>query len=235
MEPMPQRLTEVGEHERPDHYYLPASAKCFFWGEYTPYEHTNGKKWNFSATNQLLSNFKKKLDRKGQADWQYKAVACQQIAQAFSKFWKWGNLHEKHRVAVIPVPPSKARTDAAFDPRMLDMLKAIATKVGFQLDIRDCLSFSGKYAASHESTARPTPDELSGELSFDRAIGKPNQQPGLIFLFDDMLTTGAHYVAATQMLAKQYPGVQLVGNFVSRRIVPNPFSDLDDFDDLGDI
>lgn len=227
MDPMPQRLTEVGAHERPDHYHLPATAKCFFWGEYTPYEHTNGKKWNFSATNHLLSNFKKK---KGQPGSQYKGPATQQIAHAFAQFWKWQNLHEKHKVALIPMPPSKARTDAAFDPRMLDVLNGIAAKVGTPLDIRDCLSFSGKYAASHESAARPTPDDLCTELSFDKGAGKPHQQPGLIFLFDDMLTTGAHYLAASRKLAEAFPGVHVVGNFVSRRIVPNPFADLDDFD-----
>lgn len=228
MEPMPQRLTVVGEHERPDHFHLPVAAKCYFWGEYTPYEHTNGKKWNFSATNQLMSNFKKKLDRKGQSDWAYKAVATQQIAQAFSKFWKWDNLHAQHRVVLVPVPPSKARSDAAYDGRMNEMLASVALKSGVKLDIRDCLSFSGKYAASHESSYRPTPAELYAELSFESAVGRPQQQPGLIFLFDDMLTTGAHYVAASQMLTQQFPGVPIIGNFVARRIVPNPFADFDD-------
>lgn len=50
---MPPRITQVGDLERADHYHLPADAACFFWGEYTPYEHTDGKKWNFSPTNQL--------------------------------------------------------------------------------------------------------------------------------------------------------------------------------------
>ncbi len=63
--PMPSRLTIVGPHERPDHFHLPEPAKCYFWGEYTPYEHTEGKKWNFSPTNQLISNLKKKMDRAG--------------------------------------------------------------------------------------------------------------------------------------------------------------------------
>jgi hypothetical protein len=190
--PMPPRLTEVGALERPDHYHLPADARCYFWGEYTPYEHTNGKKWDFSQTNKLVSNFKKKLERKGMVDWPYKRQATQQIVSCFAQNWKWGDLHENHRVTLIPVPPSKARTDAAFDSRMLDVLKGIAAIAGVALDIRDCLSFSGKYAASHEVNERPTPDELFADLSFSQAAGKTNLQPGVIFRFDDMLTTGAH-------------------------------------------
>ncbi|MCY1199109.1 hypothetical protein D9M72_105040 [compost metagenome] len=227
---MPPRLAVVGDLERPDHFHLPKDATCYFWGEYTPYEHTNGKKWNFSPTNQLVSNFKKKLDRRGQFDWKYKRVAINEVAVGFSQFWKWGNLHEQHRVALIPIPPSKARGDPMFDPRMLEMLTAVAGRAQVNLDIRDCLTFSGAYAASHETDDRPTPDELYNELSFDNAAGKAGDPPGLIFLFDDMLTTGAHYVATTRKLAQIFPGVQIVGNFIARRIVPNPFAEFDDID-----
>ncbi|WP_198086266.1 hypothetical protein [Variovorax sp. E3] len=227
---MPPRLAVVGDHERPDHFHLPKDATCYFWGEYTPYEHTNGKKWNFSPTNQLVSNFKKKMDRRGQFDWKYKRAAINEVAGGFSQFWKWSNLHEQHRVALIPIPPSKARSDPMFDPRMLEMLTAVAGRAQVNLDIRDCLTFSGAYAASHETDDRPTPDELYNELSFDNGAGKAGDPPGLIFLFDDMLTTGAHYVATTRKLAQIFPGVQIVGNFIARRIVPNPFAEFDDID-----
>lgn len=65
---MPKRLTLIGPDERSDHFHLPADADCYFWGEYTPYEHTDGKKWNYPATNQLISTFKKKMDRAGEFD-----------------------------------------------------------------------------------------------------------------------------------------------------------------------
>ena len=63
---MPPRLTVVGDLERPDHSHLPAEAVCYCWGEYTPSKHIDGPAWNYSATNQLVSNFKKKLDRQHQ-------------------------------------------------------------------------------------------------------------------------------------------------------------------------
>lgn len=229
---MPSRLRVVGDHERPDHYHLPQGTNCYFWGEYTPFEHTDGKNWNFSPTNQLICNFKKKVDRRAYPDWQYKLQATERIAQAFSKFWKWPELHEQYHVALIPVPPSRPRGDPAYDPRMLDMLNAISRRAGRQLDIRDCLSFSGRYDASHEVAERPTPAQLLAELSFDAMAGRSAQPPGAIFLFDDMLTTGAHYVAAADRLTQHFPGVQIIGNFVARRIVPNPFEDLTDLDDL---
>jgi hypothetical protein len=110
-----------------------------------------------------------------------------------------------------------------FDPRMAETLTTLANLVGLPLDIRDCLSFSGAFSASHASDVRPTPVDLYNDLSFDPSVGRPGEPPGVIFLFDDMLTTGAHYVAATQKLAEYFPSVPFVGNFIARRCVPDPF------------
>ncbi len=220
---MPSRLQLVGDLERQDHYHLPADAQCYFWGEYTPYEHTNGQKWNYSPTNQLIANFKKKMDRRGFADWPHKVNAIQRVARQFAVSWKWADISTQ--VALIPIPPSKSRDDPNFDPRMTVMLEQLASIVNLPLDIRDCLSFSGKHAASHETVNRPTPDELYEELRFeDRST---RQRPAAILVFDDMLTTGAHYVAVTRKLAMEFPGVPVLGQFVARRVVPDPFADFD--------
>jgi len=226
---MPPRMTRVGDLERRDHYHLPADATSYFWGEYTPYEHTEGKKWNYSPTNQLMSNLKKKMDRQGQYDWKYKREAIETVGRQFAQFWKWKELQEKHRVALVPIPPSRARGDAMFDPRMLEIAQVIAARSGVALDIRDCLSFSGKYGPSHESDERPTPDQLFADLTFDPAVGRQDSPTGVIFLLDDMLTTGAHSVAVRRKLGEVFPGVQMVSLFVARRRLPNPF---DDFEEL---
>lgn len=108
---MPERLTRVGELESVDHFHLPKEAICYFWGEYTSYEHTQGLKWNYSETNRLISNLKKKIGVATAAELQYKAVAVDRVAKAFSLFWRWSEFHEKHRVVLIPMPPSKPKSD----------------------------------------------------------------------------------------------------------------------------
>ena len=221
---MPPRLTVVGDLERPDHSHLPEDAVCYFWGEYTPRRHIDGPAWNYSPTNQLVSNFKKKMDRRQQPDWRYKLAAIQEIAVAFAGFWDWQALHQQG-VALIPVPPSKARNDPLYDPRMLQMLNALQARTGLPLDVRDCLSFSGIYGASHENEERPTPAQLYAALSFDAVAGRVNSPPSAILLFDDMLTTGAHFVAASRKLREVFPGVEIVGQFVARRRIPDPFAE----------
>lgn len=221
-----RRLTRVGDLERPDHYHLLPEHECYFVGEYTAFEHTNGLKWDYSTTNRLITNLKKKMDRAGHADWHYKTDAINSMARQFSQLWDWRNMLPTYRPALIPMPPSKARTDPMYDPRMMQMVQGIAAHVG-PLDIRDCLSFDGTLAASHDATYRPSPDELYEALFFDRHAGRITEPPGLILLFDDVLTTGAHFVAASRKLSDVFPGVRIVGSFVARRRIPDPFADID--------
>jgi len=71
------------------------------------------------------------------------------------------------------------------------------------------------------------------DLSFDARVGNVGNQPTHIFVFGDMLTSGAYYVAATRRLALHYPNAAMIGNFAARRILPNPFADL--ADDLSEV
>lgn len=221
---MPPRLTVVGDLERPDHSHLPTDAKCYFWGEYTPHRLTEGPAWDFSPTNQLISNFKKRLDRYHQPDWRYKQQAIDTIGEAFAKLWDWPALHN-HGVALVPMPPSRARTDPMFDSRMMQVLATVRDRTGLLLDIRDCLSFSGALAASHERNDRPTPHQLYQDLTLDPAAGLADTQPNALLLFDDMLTTGAHFVAARRRLQEVFGGVQVVGCFACRRRLPDALAD----------
>lgn len=221
---MPPRLSVIGDLERPDHCHLTSTHRCYFWGEYTSHEHTNGQRWRYSPTNQLIGNFKKKMDRIGQTDWHYKLEAIDRIAHAFSGMWRWHDLQAR-RPALIPMPPSRARTDPLYDPRMLDVLSLIAHNVKLPLDIRDCLGFDGSIEASHEADYRPSPGDLYECLSIDTVASRSDCPPGIIFLFDDVLTTGGHFVAAAKRLTEAFPGIEIIGNFVARRRFPNPFAD----------
>lgn len=223
---MPNRMSVVGDLERPSHHFLTNETACVFWGEYTPYEHTNGQKWNFSPTNKLISNLKKKMDRRGAPDWQYKVRAIVDASKAFSEMINWEAL-AKANTALIPMPPSKRRDDPMFDPRIMQVLQGVAGRSAHKLDIRDCLAFDGRFQASHESDDRPSPNDLYEALLFDAVQGRQAERPGQILLFDDMLTSGAHFIAASRKLNDAFPGVQVTGVFVARRILPNPFADFD--------
>jgi hypothetical protein len=70
--------------------------------------------------------------------------------------------------------------------------------------------------AAHESTARPSPDEIAAHYVIDERCVEPT--PSVIGVFDDLLTTGAHFVAIKRILSERFPGVPVLGLFVVRRV-----------------
>lgn len=81
--------------------------------------------------------------------------------------------------------------------------------------------------AAHESTQRPTVEDLLGVYQIDERLVSP--QPTSIGIFDDVLTAGTHFVAVKTMLSGRFPGVPILGCFIARRVFPDPFEEfLDD-------
>jgi hypothetical protein len=213
----PQRFTKIDDLTRPDHWYLTQDDECYFFGEYTA-----RKGFSFSATNQLSLNFKKRADLRGTGQWYWKEKAVDEIARAFR-----GAIQDKGLdiLTFVPIPPSKARTDPLYDNRLRWMLDSI--RPSRPVDVRELIEQGQSTTAAHESDTRPTPDELAGLYRITRALTTP--KPQLIAIVDDLLTTGCHFRAAKTVLAPLFPGVNIIGLFVARRV---PDSEIADFDAL---
>src|ERR1700684_2001923 len=106
----PQRLTKIDDLTRSDHWYLSESDHCFFLGEYTA-----RKGFAFSATNQLILNFKKSVTTRNTAQWRYKERAIAQAAAAFRTAIADAALN---KATLVPIPPSKAKSDPLYDDRL---------------------------------------------------------------------------------------------------------------------
>ena len=202
----PQRLTKIDDLTRPDHYYLTAGDSCYFLGEYSA-----RKGYAYSATNNLVLNFKKKMDKRHRPEWQYKERAIVNAAAAFRTAIKseWFN-----GATLVPVPPSKAKSDAMYDDRVVRMLHAIRPSP--KLDIRELIIQDASTAASHECDDRPHPEEIAARYSLDKSLR--NGVCPVIGIFDDVLTTGAHFKACQQVLTAAFPEARIVGLFIARRI-----------------
>jgi len=124
---IPQRLTKIDDLARPDHFYLTPEDECYFLGEYTA-----RKGYAFSATNQLILNFKKSMDKRATAQWRYKERAIEEAAAAFraalNSEWLDG-------ATLVPIPPSKSKSDALYDDRLVRMVCGIRAQPA--LDVRE--------------------------------------------------------------------------------------------------
>ncbi len=215
----PKRLTEIDDLTRPDHHFLGAQDRCFYFGEYSAREG-----YQAGATNQLILNFKKGIDRKGRPEWRYKERSITEAAAGFV-----GAIKAEYaaQATFVPMPPSKEKTDPAYDDRLLRMLQQM--KFLKAPDIRELLVQKGARDAAHDGS-RPGPDELAKLYRIDEKLAKP--APTRIALFDDLLVTGASFVAAKRVLQAKFPTVDVIGFFLARRALPDPAQFFDIIDDF---
>lgn len=202
----PQRLTKIDDLARPDHFYLTPADECFFLGEYTA-----RKGYAFSATNQLILNFKKSMDKRATAQWRYKGKAIEEAAAAFRAAL---NNDWLDSATLVPIPPSKSKNDPLYDDRVVRMVRGIRAQPA--LDVRELIFQRASTAAVHDQENRPTPEQIQANYAIDHAVRDP--VPQVIGLFDDVLTTGAHFRAASVVLQQSFPGVKIVGFFIARRV-----------------
>lgn len=217
----PRRLTEIDDLTRPDHSWLGPDDRCLFLGEYTA-----RKGYSFSATNQVVLNFKKSVERRGKPEWQHKERTIREVGAAFSSALKAEWLAA---ATLVPIPPSKAKNDPLYDDRMIRMLRAIPAVRS--LDIRELIIQPQSMTAAHDADVRPTPGMIANDYQIDEQQAQPT--PSVIAIFDDVMTTGAHFVAAQQILAARFPQAVIFGFFIARRVPETTdfsefFSEIDD-------
>ena len=204
---MPRHLTKV-DALAPDHWHLEGSDECYFLGEYTA-----GEGYQFSPTNQLIFNLKKSPDRRGRAEWHYKEQAIREVARALRAAIKQEYLDT---ITFVPIPPSKVKADRLYDDRMTRVLEAIRPEP--PLDIRELIVQTASTQAAHDSQNRPSPQDIEALYEVDVALIHPPRD--LIFIVDDVLTTGAHFQAVKSLLASEFPQTPVAGIFAARRVLP---------------
>lgn len=211
------KLRTVGDIERPDHYYLNPGDECAFFGEYTA-----RKGWRHSTTNGIITNLKKSVEKRGTAEWQYKERAIAQVAALIR-----ANLAADvlPNITIVPAPPSRAPTDPLYD----DRVERIARCIGAGIDVRCLLSTAQSRDAAHLSDDRPGPDALEQGLLWNQQEANRRAVGNIIIVLDDVLVTGATFVACSRVLKRAYPAVSVYGLFVARRVPERtlPFNDFD--------
>lgn len=196
-----------------DHRHLRPQHKCYFLREYT-----SGQNYNFGETNQLIINLKKSMSRQGRPEWRYKEKAIHQIAEELSAVVPDDYFE---RTAFVPVPPSKARSDPKYDPRLIQILELMNGQRGGKVTISDSVSRTVSREALHLGEGqRPTPEEQLKTLALNHSTLP--QACNRFAVFDDIITTGSSYVAMHNLLQRARPDAVIFGLFVARRVFPPP-------------
>jgi hypothetical protein len=208
----PPRFRRIDGTNIGDHHHLTPADECYFLFEYTAH-----KRYNYSATNNLISNLKKKPGSSSIAELRYKALAIRQCAAHITAAVNRDRLPDW---TIVPIPPSKDRSDPAHDDRLLRVCRLIG---GLRpLDVRELVVQLQSTIAAHEANPgeRPTVDDLLDIYRIDEGLTQP--APNAILVVDDVVTAGTHYRATHTILAARFPGVPIHALFIARRVfAPN--------------
>lgn len=207
------KLYKIDELVLDNHYYLTPEDKCYYFHNYFPYKGPDG-----GTVFSLIHNFKKKLTKKGKPEWKYKLDAIEKIADLYRNHLSLklpGNL-----ATITQIPPSKSCNDPLYDDRMEQVLR-----IGWKdrsCDIRELFSVKESRTASHESNNdRPKPHELRNNLLLNEEAVTTTKNS--IVLFDDVVTTGAHFRVCKDMILEKFPTKNVYGIFLARRAIEQQF------------
>jgi predicted amidophosphoribosyltransferase len=215
---MKTRLIKIDESTRKHHSNLDENDICYFFGEYLP-----RLGYNAGPVNSLVLNYKKPVNKRGTSEYKYKEQAIETVAEMiaclFMRKLKDGR-SVKDSFTIVPIPPSKEKIDPLYDDRLIRTLNFVKDSAG-GLDVRDMLYMTQTMRPHHEykkTEKRPTHDELYPILGIDSDLLKaPLNQ--FVILFDDILTTGAHFKACQRVLREHMPDARpIVGLFIARRV-----------------
>jgi len=112
---------------------------------------------------------------------------------------------------LIPMPPSKSKSDPNFDDRLIQVCaQTCVLNASIGAMSIDCLHTITSRPAGHYATSRPDLTTIKANTSLDPGV---LQSYGTIILIDDLLTMGASFAACKQLIQDEYPAMRVIGLF----------------------
>ena len=111
----------------------------------------------------------------------------------------------------------------------IEWLQLLTKSFPANADIRELLLNTENIRSAHDNPDnRPSPQEIEMNLTIDPTLvdGIKNS----VILFDDVLTSGAHFLACRHMIRAAFPNATVTGIFISRTLwAQHDSSEFDDF------
>jgi len=193
--------------------YLRDKDSCYYYME--KIDHGYDK----SRANQLIFNFKKPPDRKqNPTEWFYKEQAIEQFADDLGQLINVllssmsPNTISSVPTVLVPAISSKQKTNPEYDDRLLRVAEAVASQHPV-LNVIDAFSRAFDIRPLHENGTR-NPSYISAGMEF---CGFGDISPSLVIILDDLLVSGATFVACADAISLQYPDCFVVGVFWARQ------------------
>lgn len=180
--------------------HLNENDQCFYAREYI-----SGGGYACSEANSLMNNFKKPVSKRGSGEWYYKERAIKQLARELAPTLVEG-------FPIFCVPQSKTKDHPEYDPRF-DML-FVELRSLKNMIVTAPIRYSSSQMAAHDGGTR-TPEVIKSNYIWD---GFGDTCPGLVYIIDDVLTTGGHFRACKDFVLEHCPDTKVLGYFFCKAV-----------------
>lgn len=214
------RWTKVDQVACHDRTFLTPDDQCFYYLQRDSLGYSNGPRAN---ANSCILNFKKKTEVIKNDDHQawYKRQAIKFFASAVVDFFQRNARSlSDYEVFLVPIPTSKPRSDVYYDSRMDTLCQIVSNSFNWVI-YAPVLDTKNDLGAMHERFVPRNPTYLMQNIVFSGLIPGFGE-PKVVFLIDDVLTTGAHYATCRDMLKSKYPDLLVFGLFLSIHMWEDP-------------
>jgi len=184
-----------------------ADEECYYLFGFYP-----GRRFGFDAGNDLVKNFKRPIDRSDGRALRQKTRAIRDLANILAPMF--AAMFDPVTTTFVPVPPSLTRDSPYYDDRVVRLLR-LASPVS--ADVRELVVCREEREPTHFNTERPSVEALLGNYMLGEEAAKPVRER--IVVFDDVVTSGNHFMACKRFLLGHFPGRQVVGVFIARRVL----------------
>ena len=210
------KLRKISDLERPDHSYLGDEDACYFFGEYTPKNNSGTPAWNLSKTNSIVLNLKKSPQHQFEDHWKYKQKAIRDTGALIRK-----NIHSDMlpKLTFVPAPSSKPIGHPEYDTRMID----VANEVGDLANVCPILRCVEARDPLHQSDQARSYESIYENIEICEAKVSEAAITNQVILLDDVITTGATFVACKSRIIERFPRTNVYGLFIARRVPDNTY------------
>ena len=185
--------------------YLKQEDKVWLAYEYVPRTPFSECKYT-----RLIFNFKRPLEKIRKEEWrsQYKKEAIAQCIKDLIYLFP-----KKKSFLIAFIPTSKTKDDPDYDDRLDQVLKAVTEK-NSNLILEAPFTINKSVLASHMKGSRD-PKMIKENFrwkGFSSDKATLEKVEGLV-LFDDVITSGAHFSACKSLILEHHPDLKVFGLF----------------------
>lgn len=161
--------------------------------------YTPGGGWQASTPNQLIFNFKKPKDLKNQAERPHKEKAVAEFIATLAPVVQYFCKHHKQPVALMSILTSKIESDPDYGDGLDLVGESLKGQLGDQIQLESPIANKKSQIKSSQSKNHRN-RQLIDSLKTNFRWSGFNIRPQTLLIYDDVITTGAHFVATREFI-----------------------------------